>query len=129
MRAVVLDIEGVQALRDPAHRKHRAVLAHLAAIVQRRRRAIEVEPVVPTAVRVKAGWSRSDAAAAAVNRLRITDHVLDDVAANVAAAVKEDLAGVSLADAHIGATVRGLPHDEVVVLTSDPHDVQRVAGA
>jgi hypothetical protein len=36
--------------------------------------------------------------------------------------------GVSVADAHLGATVRVLAHDEIVVLTSAPGDVVRVAG-
>lgn len=128
MRAVVLDNEAVQALRDEAHGKHRQVVAHLAAIVQRRRRGFDVAAVVPTAVRVEAGWDRSQPTAAAMNRFRVTDHVLDGASADVAAAIAGDLTGVSVADAHLGAAVRSLPHDEVVVLTSDPGDVERVAG-
>jgi hypothetical protein len=127
MRAVVLDNEAVQALGDAAHRKHRQVVAHLAGIVQRRRRGAEVSAVVPTAVRVEAGWHRAEPAAAAINRFRVADHVLDTPAADVAAAIRSSIAAVSVADAHLGATVRGLPHDEVVVLTSDPDDVRRVA--
>jgi len=67
-------------------------------------------------------------AAAALNRLRITDHVLDTATANIAAAIADELVGVSVADAHIGAAIRSLPHKEVVVLTSDPGDITRVAG-
>ncbi len=127
MRAVVLDNEAVQALRDEHHPKHRQVLAHLAGIVGRRRRGREVSAVVPTSVRVEAGWDRTQPTAAAINRLRVVDHALDPATANVAAAIAGELA-VSVADAHVGATVRSLSHDEVVVLTSDPDDITRVAG-
>jgi hypothetical protein len=128
MRAVVLDNEAVQALRDAGHPKHRQVVAHLAGIVGRRRRGRDVTAVVPTSVRVEAGWDRTQPAAAAINRLRVADHVLDASAANVAAEITDGLAGVSVADAHIGAAIRGLAHDEVVVLTSGPGDIRRVAG-
>jgi len=127
VRAVVLDNEAVQALRDEHHPKHRQVLAHLAGIVGRRQRGREVSAVVPTSVRVEAGWDRTQPEAAAINRLRVVDHPLDAAPANVAAAIADELA-VSVADAHVGAVLRSLPHDEVVVLTSDPDDITRVAG-
>lgn len=129
MRVLVLDNEAVQALRSPAHRKHRAVLAHLVGMTHRRWRGADCSAIVPTAVRVEAGWNRSDAASAAVNRLRIADHPLDDATADLAAEIKAGLAGVSVADAHLGATVRTLADREVVVLTSDPDDMRRVAGS
>ncbi len=128
MRAVVLDNEAVQALRDERHPKHRQVLAHLAGIVERRRRGREVSAIVPTSVRVEAGWDRTRPEAAAINRLRVIDHLLDATTGNVAAAIADELTGVSVADAHLGAAIRSLPHDEVVVLTSDPGDITRVAG-
>ncbi len=128
MRVIVLDNEAVQALRDERHRKHRQVVAHLAGIVARRRRGREVSAVVPTSVRVEAGWDRTQPAAAAINRLRIADHVLDTSSANVAASLVTNAAGVSVADAHVGAAIRSLAYDEVVVLTSDPGDITRVAG-
>lgn len=127
MRALVLDNEAVQALRDEHHPKHRQVLAHLAGIVGRRRRGLDVSAVVPTSVRVEAGWDRTQPEAAAINRLRVVDHTLDAAAANIAATIAEGLA-VSVADAHVGAVIRSLPHDEVMVLTSDPGDITRVAG-
>ena len=127
MRALVLDNEAVQALRDEHHPKHRQVLAHLAGIVVRRRRGLDVSAVVPTSVRVEAGWDRTQPEAAAINRLRVVDHTLDAAAANIAATIAEGLA-VSVADAHVGAVIRSLPHDEVMVLTSDPGDITRVAG-
>jgi hypothetical protein len=128
MRAVVLDNEAVHALRDEGHREHRRVVAHLVGVVQRRRRGAELSAVVPTAVRVEAGWDRTEPAAAAMNRFRIVDHALDGYAADVAAAMRGGSTGVSVADVHLGAAVRALPHDEVVVLTSDPGDVERIAG-
>ena len=127
MRALVLDNEAVQALRDEHHPKHQQVLAHLAAIVGRRRRGLEVSAVVPTSVRVEAGWARTQPEAAAINRLRVVDDPLDAATANVAAAIADELT-VSVADAHVGAVLRSLAHDEVVVLTSDPDDITRVAG-
>lgn len=127
-RAVVLDNEAVQALRDVSHRKHQEVLAHLVAVTGRRRKGVEVSTVVPTSVRVEAGWDRTLATSAAINRLRVADHLLDASTADTAASLVSDLAGVSVADAHIGAAVRSLPHEEVVVLTSDPGDIRRVAG-
>jgi hypothetical protein len=48
--------------------------------------------------------------------------------ADVAAAITDTLAGISVADAHIGAAIRTLTHVEVVLLASDPGDITRVAG-
>lgn len=125
---MILDNEAVQAMRDQGHPKHRQVLAHLAGVASRRRRGRAESTVVPTAVRVEAGWDRTQPAAAAINRLRVADHPLDVATANVAAAIVEEEAGVGVDDAHVGAAIRSLPHDEVVVLTSDPDDISRVAG-
>ncbi|MGA1346570.1 MAG: hypothetical protein ACO35E_11440 [Ilumatobacteraceae bacterium] len=119
MRTIVLDNEAVRALTDPAHTDHRAVVAHLAGAVSRRRRGIEVDIVVPTSVRVEAGWDRSTPSAAAIDRMRVRDHVLDTPAANVAAGIQART-GVGPTDAHIGATVRSVTAGDVVVLTSDP---------
>jgi hypothetical protein len=127
MRALVLGNEAVQALRDEHHPRHRQVLAHLVGIVGRRRRGREVSAVVPTSVRVEAGWDRTQPTSAAINRLRVVDHPLDAATANVAAAIADGLE-VSVAAAHVGAVIRSLPHDEIVVLTSDPDDIICVAG-
>lgn len=127
MRAVVLDNEAAQALIDADHRKHRVVIAHLAAVLVRRRRGKAVRAVVPTAVRVEAGWNRSDPVAAAANRFRVTDAPLDQATADVAADIVVR-ADVSVVDAHIGAVVRTvLAADDVVVLSSDPNDMVRVS--
>ena len=125
VRTVVLNNEAVGALRDPAHRKHRDAVAHLAGVVARRRRGSATAVLVPTAVRVEAGWNRTDATAAFINRFHITDAVLDAHVSDVAADVVTS-AGVSVADAHLGAVARSLVdagHD-VVVLTSDPRDIR-----
>jgi hypothetical protein len=125
MRTLVFDNEAIQALSQPAHVKHRAVVAHLAAVVVRRRKGTAVTAVVPTAVRVEAGWDRSDPRAATINRLRVADRTLDTKAANNASRIV-GRTRVSVADAHIGAVVRTLT-GEVVVLTSDPNDMVRVS--
>ncbi len=125
MRSVVLDNEAVQALADPAHSKHRAVLAHLGVVASRRRRGRVVEVVVPTAVRVEAGWDRTSSSAAAINRFPVGDHALDSPTADVAAAIQRTTSA-GVADAHLGATVRGLAPGQVVVLSSDPDDIASV---
>lgn len=125
MRMIVLDNEAVQALADPRHPKHRTVVAHLAGGATRRRRGRNVEVIVPTTVRVEAGWDRSAPSAAAINRFPIGDHPLDSPAADVAAAINR-ASSTGVADAHLGATVRALGPAETVVLTSDPVDAAAV---
>ena len=126
MRAIVLDNEAVQALSHPDHAKHRVVVAHLAGAVARRRRGAMVRTVVPTAVRVEAGWDRSAGSAAAINRFRVVDALLDTATANVGAQIV-GRTGVSVADAHVGAAAQSVIADDVVVLTSDPEDMVRVS--
>lgn len=125
MMTLILDNEAVQALSQPGHGKHRSVVAHLAGVVTRRRKGAVVTVVVPTAVRVEAGWDRSDPLTSAVNRFRVLDRPLDSGAANIAAEIL-GRTGVSVADAHIGAVAQSLLGD-VVVLTSDPDDMVRVS--
>ena len=126
-RLVVLDNEAVQALADPAHRHHRQVVSHAQVVASRKRRAAEIEIVVPTAVRVEAGWDRTSPAWAFPNRLRIADRLLDTASANTAAAIR-DRTGVSVADSHIGAVIQSVPDDQITVVTSDPGDMRLVAG-
>lgn len=124
-RTVVLDNEAVQALTDPTHRKHRRVLAVVEAVAARNlRRAGAVRLVVPTSVRVEAGWDRRNPGAAAMNRLRVEDHHLDAGSADRAAGVRCALA-ISVADAHLAAVVATTdgPH---AVLSSDADDVRSV---
>ena len=125
MRTVVLDNEAVQALSDPHSSSHRTVVAHLAAVVARRRRGRVVDVIVPTAVRVEAAWDRTTPTAAAINRFPIRDHALDTRSADVAARIQA-MTSTGVADAHLGATVQSLPSTEVVILTSDPNDIALV---
>ncbi len=120
MRTVVLDNEAVQSLASVTHHKHRAVLAHLEGVVSRRRRGGVVEAVVPTTVRVEAGWDRTQPDAASLNRFRITDQTLDARTADTAATLIAKRVATSVADAHLGATVH------IVVITSDPQAMAAV---
>lgn len=125
-RTVLLDNEAVQALGDPGHRKHRAALAMVEATAGRNlRRAGSIRLVVPTAVRVEAGWDRRALAGATINRLRIGDAALDRDAADQAAALRTRL-GVSVADAHLGA-VLAVTTAAATVVTSDADDIRRIA--
>lgn len=126
MRTVLLDNEAVRALADATHPKHRVVVAHLAGVVVRRRKATPARVMVATAVRVEAGWDRSVPDAAAINRYRVVDAALDGPTANHAAGIV-NRTGVSVADAHTGAVIGTLTGDEIVVLTSDPDDMVRVS--
>lgn len=125
MRTLILANEAVQALSYPSHGKHRAVVAHLAGVVTRRQKGAAVTVVVPTAVRVEAAWNRSDPRTSSLNRFRVLDRPLDTGAANLAAEILERI-GVSVADAHVGAVAQTAIGD-VVILTSDPGDMVRVA--
>jgi predicted nucleic acid-binding protein len=125
-RVVLLDNEAVQALRDPAHRKHQRVLEEVEVALKRAVRTQRVRVAVPAAVRVEAGWDRTAAAWAFANRFRITDIPLEGGHANVAAGIANRM-GVSVADAHLGAAIKAADEDHVTVLTSDPADMRRVA--
>ena len=124
---VLLDNEAVQALADTSHPKHRRVLSHVQVVAQRTRRAVPIRLVVPTSVRVEAGWDRTAARWAFPNRLRITDGELDTAHADTAAAIRHRT-GVSVADAHLGAAMASAVPDRVTVITSDPDDMRVVAG-
>lgn len=125
-RLVVLDNEAVQALRDPADAKHRRVVSYVQVVASRKKRAEAIGIVVPTAVRVEAGWDRTSPAWAFPNRLRTADSVLDTGSANMAAAVRTRT-DVSVADAHIGAVLRAGTDVRLTVITSDPGDMRRLA--
>ena len=124
---VVLDNEAVQALRDPGHPKHRHVVSQAQVVASRKRRAIAIQVIVPTAVRVEAGWDRTSPAWVFPNRLRIADSLLDTVSANIAAAIRDRI-GVSVADSHIGAVIQSAHDDQITLVTSDPRDMRLVAG-
>lgn len=126
-RLVLLDNEAVQALGvGPTHRKHSRVIYELKTVNRRVARAQQVAAAVPAAVRVEAGWDRTDPAWALVNRLRITDIPLDPRHADAAAALRRRT-GVSVADAHLGAAIAHAEQDGITVVTSDPGDTRKVA--
>lgn len=105
-RVLILDNEPVQALLDPRHPKHRSVMAHLEVSASRnRRRAGSLSVVVPTTVRVEAGWDRGASQSATANRLPISDDALSAGTADRAAQLRRELK-VSPADAHIGAVLQ-----------------------
>jgi hypothetical protein len=83
--------------------------------------------VVPTTVRIEAGWDRTSRVWTFLNRLRIADIPLDRVQASTAAAIRSET-GVSVTDAHLGAVVRSAPAGEVTVVTSDPAGMRLTAG-
>ena len=124
---VVLDSEAVQALRDPGHPKHRHVVSQAQVVASRKRRAVAIQMVVPTAVRVEAGWDRTSPAWVFPNRLRIADCPLDTASANTAAGIR-DRTGVSVADSHMGAVIQSASDSQITVVTSDPGDMRLVAG-
>lgn len=126
MRTIVFDNEAVQALADPHHPKHRRALAHVEGIRTDRRRKTVVAAVVPTSVRVEAGWDRTDPSAAAINRWRLTDDPLDTRRADQATAIRS-ASGVSVVDAHLAATALARAGDPVVVVTSDTGDLRAIA--
>lgn len=124
-RTLLLDNEAIQALRDPTHPKHRRALSHVEANLTRRSRGERQRIIVPTSVRVEAGWSRTSRGPVTLPRLGVIDVVLDTATANVAAEILERT-GVSVADAHLGAVARGID-GEIVILTSDPNDMRLVS--
>ena len=124
---LLLDNEAVQALMTAAHPKHRRALAFL-DVVNRRgaQRAARPRVVVPTAVRVEAGWNRREPRAALVNRLtQAVDRALDPTVADQAERLRRQ-AQVSTVDAALGEAMQALPQP-VAVLTSDEDDVRRLA--
>jgi hypothetical protein len=125
-RLLLLDNEAVQALRDPAHRKHRRVIGEVEFAFRRAVRTFRVRVAVPAAVRVEAGWDRTAPAWAFINRFPIADIPLDTYHADTAAGIAKRT-GVSVADAHLGAAIQATEADQVMVLTSDPGDVRKVA--
>ena len=123
---ILLDNEAVQAVRDPAHRKHHYVVGLILDAAKLRARSRPIRVAVPAAVRVEAGWDRTSPAWSSANRFRIADVPLDTRHADAAAGIVRRT-GVSVADAHLGAAIQAAETDDVLVLTSDPDDMRKVA--
>ncbi len=126
-RLVVLDNEAVQALQDPGHPRHRRVVSHAQVVASRKQRAAAIQVVVPTSVRVEAGWDRTSPAWVFPNRLRIADVPLDTAHASTAAAIR-NRTGVSVAYGHLGSVIQSTSAGQITVVTSDPGDMRLVAG-
>lgn len=122
--SVVLDNQAAQALLAVKHKRHRAVLAVVVELTRRGMRgAARVPVVVPTAVRVEAGWDRSAPTAANANRLvRAADRPLDPKAADRAAQFRA-LMPVSVVDACVAEAFESAPQPAAVV-TSDKADME-----
>jgi len=125
---VVLDNEAVVALADVHHPKHAAVLAIFEVTNQRRSRQERMAVVVPTAVRVEAGWDRTDPAAADVNRLsRAVDRPLDTDGANRSVQLHRLVPGASVVDVCVAQTAEAAGSPATIV-TSDLDDITRLVG-
>jgi predicted nucleic acid-binding protein len=123
---MLLDNEAVRALGNPGHPKHRRLVTHAQVVARRKARTLTISIAIPTAVRVEAGWDRTDSAWAFVNQLRVEDIPLGTKHADTAAAIGKRNR-VSVADAHLGAAIQGAESDHVTVITSDPRDMRAVA--
>jgi hypothetical protein len=125
-RTIILDNEAVQALLDARHRKHRAVLAYIEVRNQRHRRRTRLDVLVPVAVRIEAGWDRTSAAAADINRIAAAVDVdLHRSAANRCVQLRS-ATNVSVVDATVGQAAESADHP-AVILTSDVDDMTRLA--
>lgn len=128
-RHLVLDNEAAVALlsADEHNPKRAAVIAAIAAANGRR--------VVPSAVRVEAGWDRSQPRAANANRLVKTDDVLDAGGADRAVQLRSAVPSASVVDATVAvatvavaANAANAANEVVEILTSDKPDLMALAG-
>ena len=120
-RHLVLDNQAVSALLRGPQAKRCQVIEALAAA--------DGGSVVPSAVRVEAGWDRRAGPAASANRLVVDDDALDRHGADRAAELRASVAAASVVDACVAvaaerAAARG---DPVEILTSDPGDMTALA--
>lgn len=127
--SVVLDNEAVQALCSVNHPKHGAVLAVLEVTNQRRARREQLAVIVPTAVRVEAGWDRTDPGAAEANRLSgARDVSLDTNAANRCVALRRLVPDASVVDVAVADAAAKARLQPATIVTSDSGDFTRLVG-
>lgn len=128
MTMVILDNEAVQAILQPHHPKFRSVAARVEAARWRSANHTQVSLHVPATVQVEAGWDRTSPRAARLNRYPITISPLDASTADAAARLFTEHS-VTPADAHIGVLCQkhATRDTRVIILTSDPEDILRVA--
>ena len=126
----VLDNEPLQALADPAHRKHRAVVRLMEAIAQRQgRRGRAASVVVSTVVRLEAGVVRQAPSSAALGRLGVRDEVLSASRADRAVALRR-AAGGAPADAATAQLAEEFAREsKVTVYTADLTDLPKLVAA
>ena len=128
-RTVILDNEAVEALADIHHPKHTAALALLEVTNQRRSRKAELRLLVPTAVRVEAGWDRNDPAAAHVNRIsRAADVILNAAVANRCVRLRRLVPQASVVDVTVAQAAETSALQPVTIITSDADDITSLAG-
>lgn len=125
VRHLVLDNEAAQALSSSrAHDRRRASV--VTAIM-----AANGRVVVPTAVRVEAGWRRRDPAAAGANRLVSDDVPLDRADADRAVQLRRLVPTASVVDATVAVAAEriaaNVPGAVVEVLTTDAADISALA--
>lgn len=125
-RHLVLDnAAAVALLSTRSHDPARAAVVEAVAAANGRR-------LVPTVVRVEAGWDRSDPRAADGNRLlgAGTDVLLDRAGANRAVQLRRAVATASVVDVAVAVAAEDAGRDGAVVeiLTSDVGDFRSLAG-
>jgi len=128
MTVVILDNEAVQAILQPHHPKFRAVASRLEAARWRSANHTRVTLHVPATVQAEAGWDRTSPGSVQINRYPITISALDSPSADAAARIVSKYS-VTPADAHVGVLCQKLAARDVrvIVLTSDPDDIELVA--
>ena len=127
-QTVVLDNEAVEALADVHHSKHTALLAVLEVTNERRTRTQTPRVVVPTTVRVEAGWDRTAPSSATINRIsRAVDHALDGAAANRCVQLRRQVPTASVVDATVAEAAESAAGQPVTIVTSDADDLRRLA--
>lgn len=127
-RCFVLDNEGIGALRDPHHAKHRTALAHVEAAMTGKK--AQRSPIfIPTVVRVEAKWSRTAGGTAGYpGTLKFADEKpLDSALADIAARLHLQH-GKSVTDCCVAATAlrETTAGRQVAILTSDPQDLMEL---
>jgi hypothetical protein len=128
MTVVILDNEAIQVILQPHHPKFRAVASRLEAARWRSANHTRVTLHVPATVQVEAGWDRTSPTSVQINRYPITISALDSPSADAAARIVA-AHSVTPADAHVGVLCQKLAAQDarVIVLTSDPDDIELVA--
>lgn len=122
-RALVLDSAAAGALLS-TQRVDRARATVVEALA-----AADAEVVVPTAVRVEAGWDRTAPTAARANQLVPDDDVLDRRSADRAVVLRTAVPGASVVDASVAVAAERISGADVVeVLTNDLADLTALAG-